>query len=181
MRLAISEEWGGPESAEKRDFLISHICDTYSNEAAAAADSSQISPVVVPDIDDLAETLEMYFADEYESRIEDGSADWVAGRIVQLHKVIYADFPATAQSLANAQSEVDKLYQAAVQLRGQKVSVQRTSEQDEEGESASESERDGDEAMQIDDAQAEQTRQQRQEPIVDEEGFTTVVKGKRRP
>lgn len=191
MRLAVSEQWGGQESAEKREFLISHICDTYSNEHAAQTTSSvgstssaHVQPPATPDIDDLAETLEMYFADEYESRIEDGSADWVAGRIVQLHKTVYSTFPPTSDSLANAQTEVDKLYQAAVQLRGQKVSVQRSSEADLQADSESgDSEGDEDEAMQLDEAeQSEQSRrQERQEPVVDEDGFTTVVKGRRRP
>lgn len=205
MRLAVSEQWGGVESADKRDFLVSHICDTYSNEPSVAQQQQHVGPAhalngpATPDVDDLAETLEMYFDDEYESRIEDGSADWVAGRIIQLHKAIYAVFPPTQESLAAAQAEVDKLYEATVRLRGQKVDIQRTRQTDghdvdgsgDSDDSDDDEENDGaadgaaaagraDDAMDVDQSSSRPGPRELPQPIVDDEGFTTVVKGRRR-
>lgn len=192
MRLAVAEQWGGHESADKRDFLITHICDEYSTEYSSAeqeASSSTTVPPKSPDVDDLAETLEMYFGDEFESRIEDGSADWIANRLVHLHRIIYSQFPPTKESLAQAEAELNKLNEAAVQLRGQKVVVESSQEQPQEvdDDDSDDSEQIDhhphvhvDDAMDIDSSGASQANRGLKEPIVDEEGFTTVVKGRRR-
>lgn len=211
MRLAVSEQWGGVESADKKQFLISHICDTYSEERSVSSVQQQqqqqqqhsiqsststtatIQAPKVPDVDDLAETLEMYFEDEYESKIEDGSADWIAGRIVHLHKCIYSTFPPTQKSLEEAEKEVNKLYEATVRLKGQKVEIQRTQQEngDEQHGSCDSSDDDDhehdDDDMDVDgesstqqQPQQQQQRQERMQPVVDEDGFTTVVKGRRR-
>lgn len=199
MRLAVSEQWGGVDSADKKQFLISHICDSYSEEPSASAQqeavankssssSSALQAPKVPDVDDLAETMEMYFEDEYESKIEDGSADWIAGRIVHLHKCIYSTFPPTQQSLEAAEQEVNKLYEATVRLKGQKVEIQRTQqedgeEQDGSGDSSDDEEHDHshDDDMDVDaEGSTQQQPRERPQPVVDEDGFTTVVKGRRR-
>lgn len=194
LRLAITEQWGGTESKAKADFLISYLCDQYSEEATSTAPlssgstSAPASPSIVapstPDVDDLAEILEGYFADEFESRLEDDSSDWVAGRLVHLHRVIYATFPATPESLANATTEIDKLEQAAVALRGKKVTAQKTLESDD---SMSGSEEEGEDeqgyAMDVDEAATAavpSASTKKAEPIIDEDGFTIVGKTKRR-
>ncbi|PWN93598.1 hypothetical protein FA10DRAFT_298970, partial [Acaromyces ingoldii] len=198
MRMAIGEQWGGIESVDKRDFLISHLCDEYSTEepasasaAAAAPSSAQASTSsssserrapATPDVDDLAETLEGYFCDEFETRLDDGSSDWIAGRIVSLHKMVYAVFPAVSDA---AREEVEKLQEAASKLRGSKVnSTRQRREADDESGSGSSSEgdsgdEDDDDAMDVDQQPREQ-RQNKPEPVVDEDGFTTVVKSRRR-
>lgn len=200
MRMAIGEQWGGIESVDKRDFLISHLCDEYSTEEAASAaaaaaaaapssaqgstssSSSERRAPATPDVDDLAETLEGYFCDEFETRLDDGSSDWIAGRIVSLHKMIYAAFPAVSDA---AREEVEKLQEAASKLRGSKVnSTRQRREADDESGSGSSSEgdsgdEDDDDAMDVD-QQPREPRQSKPEPVVDEDGFTTVVKSRRR-
>lgn len=189
LRLAVSEQWGGVESKAKADFLISYLCDEYSEESstpapgqATATATTAVCAPTTPDPDDLAEILEGYFADEFESRLEDESADWAAARLVQLHKLIYAAFPPTQESLLNAGAELDKLEQATVALRGKKVTAQRTAREDEIA-SGSESESDSqdeqgapDDAMEVDPP----APRSKPEPVVDEDGFTTVVKGSKR-
>ncbi|PWY97687.1 hypothetical protein BCV70DRAFT_202632 [Testicularia cyperi] len=192
MRLAVSEEWGGPDSADKRDFLISHLCDEYG----------QAGPAFEPDLDDLADVLEGYIVDEFECRLEDGSPDWVAGRIVGLHRTIF-----DSTDLAKAQEVVQELDKAAQELRGKNSNVSRGPEQD----------NNVDGEMEHDDAhhdpaeaaarhmanqhggitsadnlgaqiglEQQERRQQpeqppvRQEPIIDEDGFETVVGRRRR-
>lgn len=197
MRLAVSEQWGGHESREKRDFLVSYLCDEYSSEPSAVEPPSSSSSggtaaaaPRAPDVDDLADTLQMYFDDEFESRIEDGSAEWIAGRIVHMHRAVYAAFPPTEQSLAAAQAEVDKLAAAAQRLRGTKIEAQQSQAPADEGHtSASGSDDDGNgdansiDAMEVDGpapSASSRNHAANFEPVVDEDGFTTVVKGRRR-
>lgn len=184
MRLAVSEEWGGPDSADKRDFLLSHLCDSYGNPG----------PAFEPDLDDLADILEGYMIDEYEARLEDGSPDWVAGRIVGLHRVIFAP----EDDFAKAQAAVQELEKAYEELKGKKATFEAGQNQDGEVEGGSEDEdmRDARGMAQqhggvteadragarvgLEQDQARAERQQRQEPIVDEDGFETVVSRRKR-
>jgi pre-rRNA-processing protein TSR2 len=158
LRLAVAEEWGGPDSADKADFLLSHLADTHAGALPAE-----------PDLDDLADVLVGYFGDEFETRLEDESADYVAGRIVTLHRLCFGD----DEQAANA--AVASLEQAASKLRGTAMKTQREAN-DDGGDSESESDEDG---MEVDEAPARPQRAPRPEPEVDEDGFTTVV-GRRR-
>jgi len=182
LRLAVSSEWGGPDSADKRDFLISHLADTYAGETGYSSSSLHLLPQPInpsllpqtPDLDDLAELLENYFQDEFEARLDDGSSDWVARRILDLHKGIFGEDKTVGEEMVRG------LENAELELRGSKNSVQKGPEQ-EEHEGEEEEEEHGDEEMKDGtDAGGNGQRRQRQEPEVDEDGFTTVVSGRRR-
>lgn len=164
LKHAVNEEWGGPESADKRDFLISHVCDLFMGGA---------DPSKVPDIDDLAETLESYIIDEFECRLDDESADGVAEQILAMHKAIFVE--------GKGKEELEKLETAASRVKGLKIRAEQQEEED-----TSSGEEDGEEEqgnnMDVDgNAQNQQgrTRQPRPEPEVDEEGFTTVPRRRR--
>ena len=191
MRLAVSEEWGGPDSADKRDYLISYLCDEHGNPGKAFE----------PDMDDLAETLESYVIDEFEARLDDGSSDWVAARILGLHRAIFSD------DQDQARQAVDQLEKAYADLKGKKTQASagagptefhgHAHGQDEDI-SISDAQRMADAHGGVMDAdvlgaQAGQQQQQqqqqqheqpqrreRQEPIIDEDGFETVVSRRRR-
>ena len=183
MRLAVSEEWGGPDSADKRDFLLSHLCDEYGFPGSAFE----------PDLDDLADILEHYMIDEYEARLEDGSPDWVAGRIVGLHRVIFAP----GDDFARAQAAVAELEKAYQDLKGKKATFEQGVNQDGELDSYSDDQdmRDARHMAQQHGGITEADRQgarvgleqdqaraprEPQAPIVDEDGFETVVSRRRR-
>lgn len=183
MRLAVSEQWGGPDSADKRDFLLSHLCDQYGNPGSAFE----------PDLDDLADILEGYMIDEYEARLEDGSPDWVAGRIVGLHRVIFAPEEDTTKAQA-AVAELEKAYE---ELKGKKAMFEQGKNEDGEveGEDEDEEMRDARSMAQSHGGVTEADRQgarvgleqdqaraarEPQGPIVDEDGFETVVSRRRR-
>lgn len=184
MRLAVSEEWGGSDSADKRDFLLSHLCDQYGNPGSAFE----------PDLDDLADILEHYMIDEYEARLEDGSPDWVAGRIVGLHRVIFAP----GDDFARAQAAVAELEKAYQDLKGKKATFEQGANQDGEVDSHSEHEgmRDARNMAQqhggiteadrqgarvwLEQDQARAAESEPQQPIIDQDGFETVVSRRRR-
>lgn len=207
MRLAIDEQWGGPDSRDKCDFLVSHICDSYGGEAGAstlgvfeptASGSGRIQRPAAPshpEEDELADVLEGYLADEFEAHVEDGSCDYIAGRICGLHRVIFAQPQSTSeqdpiaqeaaaqQVLAAAQAAVAPLDEAAEKLRNKRVQSQGSRYEGGEGEDDSDdgSSDDDDEGMGVDEAEGSKSGGgQKQEPVVDEDGFTTVVRGKKR-
>ncbi|PWN42505.1 hypothetical protein IE81DRAFT_282603, partial [Ceraceosorus guamensis] len=160
LRLAIAEEWGGSDSQDKADFLLSHLADTHGGD-----------PIVVPDQDDLSYALTAYFNDEYEVRLEDDSAEYVAGRICNLHKLCFGG------DQVEAENAVKGLEEATKSLRGTKTKATKQDAGDDAGMASDESDDEGGEdGMDVDGQSAQQQRQprQRQEPIVDEDGFTMV-------
>lgn len=213
LQLAIQSEWGGPESQDKADFLVSHICDTYGgisgattlrpdlepttahlNPAGGAGSSSALAlpprpaPPASPDEDDLAQTLETYVSDEFDARFEDDSCDYVAQRIAGLHRVIFAkpepgqDPVEAAQAIiVRAQAAVAPLDEAVEKFKGKKLEATQQAAADEDGEDDSGEESD-EQMMEVDAAAAGQSASSssRPEPEVDEDGFTTVVRGKKR-
>ncbi|KAN0061255.1 rRNA accumulation-related protein [Thecaphora frezii] len=194
MRLAVSEEWGGPDSLDKRDYLISHLCDEHGDAA----------PSCEPDIDDLAETLEGYIADEFECRLDDGSPDWVAGRIVGLHRAIFRHDEETAREA------VAQLEKAFAELKGKKTNASAGQDASEIQDDDHDHDHSGDEEMDEDEGarvaaarrlaeahggvmaadelganagveqRARREREPRREAVVDEDGFETVVSRRRR-
>lgn len=81
LRQAVTEQWGGPESDEKRTFLLSHLCDEYGDRGAATK----------PDMDDVADLLEAYMADEFDCQLEDDSAILVAQHVCLLHAGVFEE------------------------------------------------------------------------------------------
>lgn len=200
MRTAISQEWGGPDSKDKADFIISHICDTCGGPSGStslaqfepstsSSSSSSTSPPPsapeTPDQDDLAETLEGYLADEFEARIEDDSCDFIANRIVSLHKIIFAkpvddSEKAARDVIARAEEVIRPLQEAADKQRPSRDTDQYQSQpgfesDSDDGDSDSDDNNGGSggrDDMDVD--QPSRQPKQKQEPIVDDDGFTTV-------
>ncbi|CAD6937911.1 unnamed protein product [Tilletia controversa] len=114
LKTAVAEQWGGPDSQDKRDFLVGHLVDEFgmpespsntnananpgssSSAAAAAASTSSSASAsaseLVPegiDVDDLHDILQDYVEQEYECRIEDDSGTVALHRardLVALHR-----------------------------------------------------------------------------------------------
>ncbi|KAL4400930.1 rRNA accumulation-related protein [Malassezia pachydermatis] len=81
LRQAVNEHWGGPESEEKREFLLSHLCDEYGNGGKATK----------PDLDDITDLIEGYVMEEYDCELEDNSAAMVAQHVCLLHAGIFEE------------------------------------------------------------------------------------------
>ncbi|WFD26856.1 rRNA accumulation- protein [Malassezia nana] len=79
LRQAVNEAWGGPESQEKKEFLLSHLCDEFGDGGARTK----------PDVDDVTELIEGYVTEEYACMLEDDSAHWVAMHICLAHTGIF--------------------------------------------------------------------------------------------
>ena len=72
LRIAVKENWGGPGASSKRTWLASVIVDAFEEQKP------------IPDDQYIEELLLQVMSDEYETVIEDGSAEAVAVDIVRL-------------------------------------------------------------------------------------------------
>ncbi|KAJ7815982.1 Pre-rRNA-processing protein TSR2-domain-containing protein [Mycena olivaceomarginata] len=72
LRLAVQEGWGGPGAPQKRTWLASVLVDAFEETAPA------------PDDQYVEELLLQVLADEFDTDLEDGSAEPVALDIVRL-------------------------------------------------------------------------------------------------
>lgn len=160
LRQAVLEEWGGPESVEKRDFLLSHLCDEYGNGGASTK----------PDMEDLIELIEGYVMEEFDCHLEDESVNLVAAHICDAHQRIFEE--------EKGDELLESLEKAYARVAGKKAVPTTSAINYEDG-----GDEDGDDE---DTAQGEQERPvqrpraEKMEPQIDEDGFETVVSRRRR-
>ena len=114
--------------------------------------------------------------DEFETMLEDGSAEVVARDVVRMWEVIQ-------RGAKEGEEEVRRWEETAEKLKGKKVEVEVTNEAQEVGENGEEGEweDESDDEDDMDEDEAPQLLQPqaaaKAEPEVDEDGFT-LVKGK---
>jgi len=183
LTIAVREEWGGPESADKKTWIASTIIDEFESRASYIPSTTSSGPSDVADPttandpplehDDLADLVNQMMSDEFESNIEDGSIDAVAADIVRLWRDILQ--PATG---ALPSTVVDALERKAAEVKGKGVQATRGAGlQNENGEEDSDSEWDdeSEDGMEVDEApQLAPVERERVEPVVDDDGFTLV-------
>ncbi|PKI84921.1 rRNA accumulation- protein [Malassezia vespertilionis] len=162
LRKAVLEEWGGHESEEKRDYLLSFLCDEYGD---GGKDTK-------PTPDDVADLIEDYVMKEYDCELDDESADWVAAQICSAHKAVFEE-----EKGEEILSELEKYYTEIT-----KHKLKPTQNVGSGSDSDDDVLEHGDEA---DTARTHTGAVQREhapqpEPIVDEDGFETVVSRRRR-
>ncbi|TFK41627.1 Pre-rRNA-processing protein TSR2-domain-containing protein [Crucibulum laeve] len=153
LRIAVQESWGGPGASEKRTWLASEIVDSFEQ-----------SPL--PDDQYIEELLLQVMSDEFEVVVEDGSAEAVAKDIMKLWQ----------ETREGKEEGVRNFEELARKIGGKKLEVKEEvrnedewSDEDEEGGSGDEEGEE--EAPQLIAPKA------KEEPVVDEDGFT-LVQGK---
>lgn len=159
LRIAVQEGWGGAGAAEKRTWLASVIVDAFEEQSQT------------PDDQYIEELLLQIMADEYETIVEDGSAESVAQDIVRMWE----------ETRIGKADSVIKFEQLAQNIKGKKADVQHTPQgQDDEWEDdydgSDDDEEDEEEEEEVPQLLQSQS-QHKNEPEVDEDGFT-LVKGK---
>jgi len=167
LRIAVEQGWGGPDSRGKRRWLASVLVDAFDHE------QQQGTP---PDAEYVALMLAQVLEDEFGASIEDGSVEAIAEDIVQLWGA--------------GEDAVREWERKADGARAKKVDVREVVDEDggeddggEDDEWEDEEEggdEDEDEAPQLSQAAGDpQQRPSKPEPVVDEDGFTLVQKGRR--
>lgn len=159
LRIAIQENWGGPDAKQKPTWIASTIVDSFEEEAEQ------------PDEQYIEEMLLQIMADEFEAVLEDDSAASVAKDIVRMW----------VETREGKDSTVKKYEELADKIKGKKIEVKGNIESDDDD--GWEDEEDGEDYMDDDEDEAPQLIEHKvppapkNEPDVDEDGFT-LVKGK---
>lgn len=156
MRQAVLEMWGGPESEEKRDFLLSHLCDEYGTGKGK-----------LPDMDDLTDLLENYLAEEYDCQLEDDSAALVALHVCNTYKAVFEEQHGT-EFLKQLEEAFAKVSKSSVKNQTQELSEDDDAEEEDAPDVATPA------------TSAPRASAPRPEPEIDEDGFETVVSRRRR-
>jgi pre-rRNA-processing protein TSR2 len=180
LRIALEQGWGssGPSSSsrEKRLWLASEIVDAFAfvdNDNDNGDDDSARVRARAPDAEYIGLMLAQVLEDEFDATFEDGSVEAVAEDIVKLW---------------GAGEDVVGMWERKAEgARGKKVDVREEVGSDEDGdedewedEESGEEEEEG--APQLVPAAAaaaaEVQRLARPKPVIDEDGFTLVQKGR---
>ncbi|KAF4554386.1 Pre-rRNA-processing protein tsr2-like protein [Elsinoe fawcettii] len=149
LSLAVQNQWGGPSSSDKRDWLAGTISTLFDER---------------PDTDqyDVEDVLLQVMADEFDVQVEDESEVKVAEEIVRVRREIIGE---------GRTEGAERVRERWERSQGRKVQMADGGEQGSEDGSV-----DGeDEDEEMGEAPAVQREERRrEEPEVDEEGFTTV-------
>ncbi|KAK4234875.1 Pre-rRNA-processing protein TSR2-domain-containing protein [Achaetomium macrosporum] len=201
LTLAVQNNWGGPESSDKRDWFAGVIVELFPDvskftpaqlqqriqwQQLQLPQQQQQNPSAQngaggsgtneePDQEDVEERLLQVMLDEFEVNVDDDSAWDVAGQVVQLR----------GECLRGKFEGVEALRKRWESRKGSKVVIAQADDQDGETDwDTDDDDREGDEEgdVEMDEAPAlpeAPARKQREEPEVDEDGFTKVTRKKR--
>jgi pre-rRNA-processing protein TSR2 len=164
LRIAVEQGWGGPDSRAKRRWLASVLVDSFDYEQQQQPDAEYVALM-------LAQVLE----DEFGASIEDGSVEAVAADVVKL-------WGAGEDAVREWELKADGARAKRVDVR-EVVDEDGDDDDDEEWE---DEEEDGDEDEEEEEAPQllraagdPPQRPSKTEPVVDEDGFTLIQKGRR--
>lgn len=173
LTLAVTNELGGPDSADKRDWLAGAVSDLFPPFPAAppapAAGGTAASSSRENDIDNvyIQEFLQGVMEDEFEVLLEEGDPSlWrVAEQIVRVRR----------DCAKGEFASVETLRERFGENRGKKVEY--TLEKDDEDSDEDSDSEDGGVDVDMDEAPA--LVREKAEPEVDEDGFTKVTRKKK--
>ncbi|EQB46864.1 Pre-rRNA-processing protein TSR2 [Colletotrichum fructicola] len=174
LSLAVQNHWGGPDSADKRDWFAGAVAELFpaytkiANGQAVPASNA----IEEPDTEYIETFLLQVMVDEFEVNVDDETGFDVAERIIKIRAdCAKGKFEAVDELRKNWESrkgaKVDGLYKK-IEGGDQETDWEDDSEDDEDGDV------DMDEAPQLVAAPKEKPQ-----PEVDEDGFTMVTKKKR--
>lgn len=164
--IAVENQWGGPDSAEKRDWITGIIVDLFKSEKLV-------------DVALIEETLLYAMVDEFDTNVEDDSALPIASGVIDVYNAC----------LAGNYQLIEKLYlewQDREKNKPQRV-IKVTAEDGDSSEDEEDEDEDEDEDVvqyqyeEVDVEMDEENDSKKPEPVVDDDGFELVQKkGKKR-
>ncbi|CAO3671959.1 unnamed protein product [Rhizopus microsporus] len=146
LKLAVEQEWGGIESAEKRDWMIDVIVNVFGKRGKKA------------DVEEIEEILAQIMSDEFQVLLEDDSAYYVAKHLFELYN----------QCIQGNFEELQRLRERYMSQNQSAASNCVKQESDDE--------MDGDENDDEQDAEGDQEMEEEapEQPTVDEDGWEIV-------
>ncbi|WDK09080.1 pre-rRNA-processing protein TSR2 [Colletotrichum graminicola] len=174
LSLAVQNNWGGPDSTDKRDWFAGAVAEAFpefskitNGQAVPAANAPE-----EPDTEYVETMLLQIMLDEFEVNVDDETGFDVAEQIIKLRgDIAKGNFEA-----------VDSLRNKWESRKGAKVEglYKKVEGGDQETDWEDDSEDDEDEDVDMDDApQLVRAPKEKPEPEVDEDGFTTVTRKKK--
>jgi pre-rRNA-processing protein TSR2 len=162
LSVAVQNQWGGPDSSDKRDWLAGQISELFTAEP-------------LTDQEDVEVVLLQVLEDEFGVRVEDETEVAVAREIMTIRKEIGEGNTATVDALQKKWEE-----RKGKEISTGSVNVKETNQDVEDGSVDEETDEDEDEDVDMEDAPALVPAKPKPEPEVDDEGFTKVVGKKKR-
>lgn len=171
LRLCISQGWGGPSG---RTHLAEDIVDLFYT--TALADSQD-----VPEEDDIEAVLLHVLSHEFSLTLEDSSEQLIARDLVRLWKECLVRASGSTAATAGL---VEAFASAAEKARNEDgvrgYEAQRQGESEDEDGSDDDDDDDEDEDDEMEGVEeGESSSRTRQGPVIDEDGFELVTKGRR--
>lgn len=164
LSLSVESSWGGPTSGAKRDWFCGAIAELFTSRPET-------------DAQDLEEVLIQVMNDEFEVAVDDDSAADIADRICELKSGIEKGDYARVQAMWED-------YKTKQEGAGRDPTslFKKVEARDEDQETDEEEDDDEGSDVDMEDAPTTAARPQRQreEPEVDEDGFTKVASKKKR-
>ncbi|KAI0811752.1 Pre-rRNA-processing protein TSR2-domain-containing protein [Xylaria sp. FL0064] len=190
LTIAVQNNWGGPDSSDKRDWLAGVIVDMFpsfvdlattaaSNTPSQNNNSTKSQSKKLPDepiAEEIEETLLQVMFDEFEANVDDQSEAEVADRIMKCR----------AQCAEDNFALVEELRARWLDTKGKKVAAQAAADPDqdtdwESGSDDEEGDEDDNNDVEMDDAPAlvPVAPKVKPQPELDEDGFEKVSRRKR--
>lgn len=184
LTLAVQNNWGGPDSADKRDWFAGEVADQFppfSNSNAATASATTTTngqqsqggaqeQKEEPDAEYLEELILQVMLDEFEVNVDDDTAFDVATEIVRLR----------GQCARGNFEEVDRLLARWQARKGEKVHFKHGEDQDAETDWEDDDDDNDDSDDEMDEApalvEAAPPKMDKAPPEVDDDGFTKVTR-----
>ncbi|KAI5209966.1 hypothetical protein E4T39_00508 [Aureobasidium subglaciale] len=159
LTIAVTSNWGGPESSDKRDWFAGAVSDLFTDRA----DTDQF---------DVEAVLLQVMQDEFDLNVEDESEIPVAEEIMKLRK----------ETLDGNFSGVEAIKRRFEERGGRIPQNLQVVEHKHDDDESSDEESDDDDDVEMGDAAPSlvPAPRERQEPEVDDDGFTKVVGKKKR-
>ncbi|KAI8931502.1 hypothetical protein NX059_011167 [Plenodomus lindquistii] len=154
LTVAVQNQWGGPDSSDKRDWLAGQISELFASDP-------------LTDTEDVEVMLLQVLEDEFGVRLEDETEVKTAQDIMAIRKELSEGSTKT----------VDALHKKWEERKGKEVATGSVSvrEENQEGEWDSVDEESEEEDVEMGDAPALVPAKPKAAPEVDEDGFTKVV------
>ncbi|KAH6894417.1 Pre-rRNA-processing protein TSR2-domain-containing protein [Thelonectria olida] len=173
LTLSVQNGWGGPDSEDKRDWFAGAVVDLFPE----FVDTPPAKAPEEPDLEDIEAVLLQVMVDEFEVNVDDDSGTEVATNILKARLACaigqFDEVAALRTRWTNRKgTKVDQMFKKAEDADQDTDWESDDSEDDDEGAHGAD--------VDMDDAPAlVPAPKKKEEPQVDDDGFTMVTKKKR--
>lgn len=161
LHVACQNNWGGPDSSDKKDWFAGAVSDLFTQRPDT-------------DHDDLVLFLLQVMQDEFDCNVEDDSEEEIARSILGLRKRLAEDKD------LNAFKEVEQRWKNRGQMKANIQIIDNEAEGNDEDWDDEDEDVDMEEAGEVIPDLVPALQKEKVEPEVDDEGFTKVVSKKKR-